>query len=236
MSEDPVVHYHRRKRTSSKVNLVVSFIFHSLLVVAVFYFAARQGLVGEKMKSLVATLEQQKPKEVPKPPKEEPKVEQAKQQIEQPKPAAAPVAAPQTQTAAAPPPVDAPQAVAPPTLDASFFGDGAKAVMEVTDPKLVYRGTIERVLLSNWDRPEDVKDDAFVAEVELSIDKEGNVTDSRWLKGSGNARWDKSVKNAVAATKALGTPPPAGFPAKFTAKFDVEMTRTEDVLKVSSLN
>lgn len=225
----------RRKRESSKVNLVISFIFHSLLVIGVFYFAARQGLVGEKMKSLVATLEQQKPKEIPKPPKEEPKVEQAKQ-IEQPKPMAAPTQAPQVQAATAPPPAEAPAAVAPPTLDASFFADGAKTVVEVSDPKLIYKGAIERALRSNWDRPEDAKDDEFVAEIELSIDKDGKVTNSRWVKGSGDSRWDKSVKTAVAATKNVGTPPPAGFPAKFTARFDVEMTRTEDVLKVSSLN
>jgi TonB family protein len=236
MNHEDEIRHHRRKRNSSKVNLVISFIFHSLLVVGVFYFAARQGLVGEKMKSLVATLEQQKPKELPKPPKEEPKVEQAKQQIEQPKLVAAPVQAPQVQTAAAPPPVEAPLAAAPPTLDASFFGDGAKAVMEVSDPKLIYKGTIERALRSNWDRPEDMKDDEFVAEIELSIDKDGKVTASRWVKGSGDSRWDKSVKSAVAATKNVGAPPPTGFPVKFMARFDVEMTRTEDVLKVSSLN
>ena len=91
---------HRRKRNSSKANLILSFIFHSLLVLAVFYFAARQGLMGDKMKSLVATLEQQKPKETPKP-KEEPKPEPAKQ-MEQPKIVAAPTPAPQVQTAAAP--------------------------------------------------------------------------------------------------------------------------------------
>ena len=223
---------HRRKRNSSKANLILSFIFHSLLVLAVFYFAARQGVMGDKMKSLVATLEQQKPKETPKP-KEEPKPEPAKQ-MEQPKIVAAPTPAPQVQTAAAPA-VEAPPVVAPPTIDASFFGDGAKAVVEVSDPKLMYKGSIERALRSNWDRPEDVKDDEFVAEVELSIDKEGRVLGSRWIKGSGDVRWDKSVKNAVAATKTVGIAPPAGFPSKFTARFDVEMTRTEDVLKVSSL-
>ncbi len=227
----------RRKRTSSKTNLVISFLFHSLLVLAVFYFAARQGVMGDKMKTLVATLEQQKPKEMPKPPKEEPKVEPPKP-MEQAKNVPAPIAAPapmQAQTVAAPPPVEAP-AVAPPTLDASFFGDGAKAVVEVSDPKLIYKGAIERVLRSNWDRPEDIKDDDFVAEVELSIDENGKVNNSRWVKGSGNVRWDKSVKAAVAATKNVGSAPPAGFPGKFLARFDVEMTKTEDVLRVSSLN
>ena len=226
---------HRRKRNSSKVNLVISFIFHSLLVLAVFYFAARQGVMGDKMKSLVATLEQQKPKEQPKP-KEEPKQEPPKQ-VEQPKAVAAtppPVAQPTT--TAAPPPVEAPPAAAPPTLDASFFADGAKQVVEVSDPKLVYKSAIERALRTNWERPEDIKDDEYVAEVELSISSDGKVASSRWVKGSGNSRWDKSVKAAVAATKSVGSPPPTGFPAKFMARFDVEMTRNEDVLKVSSLN
>lgn len=226
---------HRRKRNSSKVNLVISFIFHSLLVLAVFYFAARQGVMGDKMKSLVATLEQQKPKEQPKP-KEEPKQEPPKQ-VEQPKAVAAtPPPVTQPTTTAAPPPVEAPPAAAPPTLDASFFADGAKQVVEVSDPKLVYKSAIERALRTNWERPEDIKDDEYVAEVELSISSDGKVASSRWVKGSGNSRWDKSVKTAVAATKSVGSPPPTGFPAKFMARFDVEMTRTEDVLKVSSLN
>jgi outer membrane biosynthesis protein TonB len=224
----------RRKRNSSKASLVISFLFHSLVVLGVFYFAARQGVMGDKMKSLVATLEQQKPKEQPKPPKEEPKVEPPKQ-IDQPKLAATPPPAAQVQTAAAAPPAEAPPAAAPPTLDASFFADGAKAVNEVSDPKLIYKSTIERALRSNWERPEDVNDDEFVAEVELSISPDGNVTASRWVKGSGNGRWDKSVKSAVASTRSVGSAPPAGFPAKFMARFDVEMTRTEDVLKVSSL-
>lgn len=223
----------KRKRTSSRTNLVISFIFHSLLVLAVFYFAARQGVMGDKMKTLVATLEQQKPKEQPKPPKEEPKVDQPKP-IDQPKSVAA-TPPPQAAPANAPA-VEAPPAVAPPSLDASFFGDGAKSVVEVSDPKLIYKGAIERALRANWERPEGVKDDDFIAEVEVSIDPAGRVSNSRWVRGSGDSRWDKSVRTAVAATRTVGTPPPPGFPQKFTARFDVEMTRTEDVLKVSSLN
>ena len=225
----------RHKRESSKANLIISFIVHSLLVLGVFYLAARQGVMGTKMKSLVATLEQQKPKEQPKPPKEEPKVEQPKQ-LEAQKPVTTPAPVVQAQAAVAPPPAEAPPAAAPPTLDSTFFADGAKAVMEVSDPKLIYKGAIERALRANWDRPEDVKDDEYVAEVELSLDPEGKVLGSRWVKGSGNPRWDKSVKAAVAATRVVGSAPPAGFPSKFMARFDVEMTRTEDVLKVSSLN
>ncbi len=37
----------RKKRNSSKVNLLISFAFHALLVVVVLYFAARSGLLGQ---------------------------------------------------------------------------------------------------------------------------------------------------------------------------------------------
>jgi TonB family protein len=70
-------------------------------------------------------------------------------------------------------------------------------------------------------------DDSFVAEVELSVDKYGSVEDTHWISGSGNARWDQSVKDAVAQLKAIGKPPPKGFPNKFIVRFDVESTKTE---------
>jgi TonB family protein len=119
-----------------------------------------------------------------------------------------------------------------PTLD---FQDGAKEVVTISDPKLLYKGLIELALRSRWERPEDVADDTYVAEVELQIDPQGHVTGSKWIKGSGDARWDKSVKQAVAATKAINRPPPKGFPGNFLARFDVEMTRSEEVLKVGSI-
>ena len=56
----------------------------------------------------------------------------------------------------------------------------------------------------------------------MSIDPDGRVTGYRWLKGSGNARWDDSVKHALAQTKAISRPPPKGFPGKFLVRFDVE--------------
>jgi TonB family protein len=228
---NPTGHGERRKRNSSKVNLVFSFIFHALVLLGAFYFAAREGIMGDKMKTLVATLEQKPKVETPKP-KEEPKVEQAKP-AETPKTVAA-APAPRVETPNAPPPVEAPPSAAPPTLDATFFSEGAKAVAEVTDPKLIYKGAIERALLARWTRPEDLKDDDFVAEVELSIGPDGKVTGHRMVKGSGNAQWDKSVETAVAATKNVGTPPPVGFPATFKTRFDVEMTRSEEVFHVSS--
>lgn len=226
----------RRKKNSSKVNLTISFIFHTILVAAIFYFAAREGMLGKKMKTIVAEMVREKKPVEPSKAKEEPKVAQQQPKAEEPK---TPVTVPPPQvqvsappTAAEAPPTAAPPAVDVPTLD---FSDGAKEVVTISDPKLLYKGLIELALRSRWDRPENIADDTFVAEVELQIDPQGNVTGSKWIKGSGNARWDKSVKDALAATKAINRPSPKGFPGVFLARFDVEMMRTEEVLKVSSI-
>src|SRR5436190_1684763 len=156
-----------RKKSSSKINLTISFIFHTILIGAVFYFAAREGMLGKKMKTIVAEMVREKK------------------------------------------PVEA--------------------------PKILYKGLIELALRSRWNRPEDVADETYVAEVELDIDPKGNVTGSKWIKGSGDTRWDKSVKEAVAATKVINRPPPKGFPGTFLTRFDIEMMRTEEVLKVSTI-
>jgi TonB family protein len=139
-------------------------------------------------------------------------------------------------TQAAPPPprapvVDAPAPVAPAAavLPSFDFNDGAKAVQSVSDPNGIYKALVEHALRSRWNRPEDMADDSFVAEVELSVEPTGKVSSYRWLSGSGEKRWDDSVKAALAQTKALARPPPKGFPEKFTVRFDVESQRTETV-------
>ena len=50
----------RKKRNSSKVNLIISVIFHSTLVLAVFFFAAREGMLGKKLKQITVTMVQGK--------------------------------------------------------------------------------------------------------------------------------------------------------------------------------
>ena len=42
----------RKKTNSSKVNLTISFIFHGILIMVVFFFAAREGMLGKKLKQL----------------------------------------------------------------------------------------------------------------------------------------------------------------------------------------
>ena len=223
----------RRKRNSSKVNLIISLSFHGILILAVFFFAAHEGMLGKKLKQLTVTMVAKEKK--PEPPKEkppEPKVEPPKA-TEAPKTAAP---APRIETAATPPPaVDSTPVVAPPavSLPSFDFSDGAKAVQTISDPNSIYKALVEHTLRSRWNRPEDVADDNYVVEVEVSLDKTGKMGEYRWLRGSGDLRWDNSVKTVLAQTKTIAKPPPKGFPESFKVRFDVESQRTEPVLQAS---
>jgi TonB family protein len=224
----------RKKVNSSKVNLTISFVFHGILILVVFFFAAREGMLGKKLKQLSVTMTREKkpepPKEKPPEPKAEPpKTDQAnKVNLPQPK----------VDTASAPPPAAGlvPPAAAPPavSLPAFSFSDGAKAVETISDPNGIYKALVEHTLRSRWNRPEDIADDTYVAEIELNVDSKGRVADSRWLKGSGDKRWDDSVKAVIAQTKVISRPPPKGFPEKFVVRFDVETSRTEPLIQVGS--
>ncbi|NBV23951.1 MAG: hypothetical protein EBS05_18785, partial [Proteobacteria bacterium] len=57
----------RRKRNSTKVNLIFSLIFHVLIIALLFFFAAREGMLGQKLKTIAV---QMAPKE--KPPEKKP--------------------------------------------------------------------------------------------------------------------------------------------------------------------
>jgi len=224
----------RKKTNSSKVNLTISLVFHTILILVIFFFAAREGMLGKKLKQLSVTMTKEKKPEPPKEKPPEPKVEPPKTD-QAPKMA---VATPKVETASAPPPptgaippAAAPAAVVVPTID---FNDGAKDVQTLSDPSAIYKALVEYTLRSRWNRPEDIADDTYVAEVELSIDPKGRVTDSQWLKGSGDKRWDDSVKSVVSQTKAMTRPPPKGFPEKFLVRFDVETSKTESLIQVGS--
>src|ERR1035441_10087764 len=118
----------RKKRNSSRVNLLISFIFHSLIVLVMFYFAARQGLLGKQMKKIAVEMVKEKPPEKPKEP-EKPKVEPPK--LETPKIVQAPKVEDPKATPQAPPPsvAAAPPVFAPPSVDVpSFVFEGGKAV------------------------------------------------------------------------------------------------------------
>ena len=215
----------RKKKNSSKVNLTLSLVFHSLLIGAIFFFAAREGMLGKKLKEITVTLapkekKPEPPKEKPPEPKaEEPKVAEKPKATEIPQPKAAPVVA-----AAPPAAVEAPTvAPAVTTLPSFEFSDGVRQVESISDLNAIYKALVEHSFRSRWNRPDDMEDSKFVAEVELTIDKKGNIESYQWIKGSGNKRWDDSVKATLTFVKAINRPPPQGFPEKFVTRFDVEV-------------
>ena len=114
------------------------------------------------------------------------------------------------------------QAPAPVNLPDFNFSDGAKPVETGTNSAFSsYKGQLEYSLRANWDRPTDIIDDSYVAEVEISVDPSGKVNGSTIKKSSGDQRWDDSVKKAIASTRSFNHPPPAGFPNKILIRFDV---------------
>jgi len=228
-----ILHRHEpRKRNSSKVNLAISFVFHTVIIVGAVYFAARSGALGHKMKTIVATLEQKQKKPEPEKEKqkenkpEPPKVQEAKATTAPPRIAVA---------AVAPPPDTAAATVAPAATvigDVDFSGG---ANVQAGDPNEVYKGLVQTALRSKWRRPEDTADDSYSAEVELNVDRNGKLGDYQWVRGSGDKHWDDSVKAALSQTKSVGAPPPKGFPSTFTVKFDVDTVPVDsNPLEVSS--
>jgi outer membrane biosynthesis protein TonB len=211
----------RKKRNSSKVNLLISLAFHGLIVLVVLFFAARTGLLGKQLKKITVTMEKEKP---PEKPKEAPKVEPPKV-VEPPKIVEAP------KVVEAPPTV-APPVVAPPAAELpSFDFDGGKLVQSSSDPVQLYKGMLEYALRSKWNRPTDMADDDYVVEVEVAVDRAGKISDPQWKKGSGNKVWDDTVRQALAATTSMTRPPPTNFPPRVTIRFDVQSEATEPILQ-----
>lgn len=207
---------------SSKANLTVSVVVHVVIVLVLFYFAAREGLIGKKVQSILVTKVEQKKKE-PEKPKEEPKPEPPK--VEQPKMEAPKVEAAKTAPTVAPP-VVAPAAVDVPSFDFA----GGKTVLSENDPVQLYKGYIEYILRSKWNRPENMADENFTAEVAVNVDKQGNLGGIAWQKGSGDAKWDQTVKDVFKLVTQIDRRPPTNFPDHVTIRFDVQ-EETEPVLQ-----
>jgi len=212
----------KKPKNSSKANLVISTVFHAILVGVMFYFAAREGLLGKKAQKIAVEMVKEKPPEPPKPKLEPPKIEVPK--IEVPKEAPKYVEPKAVASTVAPP------VVAPPANDVpSFEFEGGKAVNSESDPVQLYKGYIEYTLRSKWNRPENMADDNFVAEVAVSVDKQGNLSQPQWLKGSGDAKWDQTVKEVFKMVANIDRHPPTNFPPVVTIRFDVQEL-TEPVL------
>ena len=223
----------RRKRNSPKVNLIVSVVLHVIILGLGFFCAAKEGLMGNTMKTITADiLEKAKKAEVKKPDTktEEAKQEEVKRAVAEVKAVKAAVAAAGPTTAPPPPPAAAVTEAPPPVMVSDMvFGD-----VVTTDPIVSYKNQVETVFRNKWNRPADIDDANFVAEVELAVDAGGKVTGYDWKAGSGNARWDNSVKQALANLQSINRPPPKGFPDKFLVRFDV--VAVEDAPALSQNN
>ncbi|NBR84075.1 MAG: TonB C-terminal domain-containing protein [Verrucomicrobia bacterium] len=222
----------RKKRNSTQVNLIISVVFHVLVIGALFFFAAREGMLGQKLKTIAV---QMAPKEKPPEKKpEEKKPEEPKVEPPKPKPVEPPKVTPKMVSPPKPPPPQVavaprpavvappPAVVAPPAMVGGFnFTDAsAKTVQSSSDPVLIYKGFVEYALRSKWSRPVGVDDLNFIAEVDVTIDPTGRITSTDWRKGSGDSKWDDSVKRALRDTTTLTRPPPKNFPAKVLVRFD----------------
>jgi len=217
--------YSKLRRTS-RWSIAISFVFHAVIVIALAFFAAREGMLGEHLKKITVTMvPREKPPEPPKekPPERKPELEPPKV-VPPPMPevvkAAPPPARPEAPPAAGP---SAAPSVAPPPADIPAFDfDGGKPVESSSDPGVLYKSFVEYTLRSRWTRPDGVTDNLFVAEVEVTIGPDGRLLGADWKRGSGNAAWDGSVKQALAATPSIERSPPTGFPRKVLVRFDVE--------------
>jgi hypothetical protein len=203
----------------------MSLFFHVGIVAVLVFFAARKGFLGEQLKNITVQMVSEKPPEKPKEPdkpKEETPVPEQPKTVAPPNVQTADVAPPKETSPDSAPTAIAASPVAPPPAEIpSFVFDGGRTVQTSDDPVELYKGAIESTFLSKWRRPAGMADDDYIAEVEVAVDAQGRITDPVWKKGSGDPRWDDSVREAVAATRGLDRPPPPDFPARFLVRFDV---------------
>jgi len=217
----------RKQRRTSRLSVGISFVFHAIIIGALVFLAAREGILGKQLKRIAVTMapkeKQEKPKE--KPP--EPKPEVAAPKPEAPKPVETiPEIAKPTAPPAGTGSTVSPGAAPAPAVTPAFDFGGGKTVETASDPTLIYKGFVEYTLRAGWNRPEGIADENYVAEVEVAIDFEGRIVRAKWKRGSGDSAWDNSVKQALAQTPRIGRPPPKGFPNEVLVRFDVQ-TATE---------
>src|SRR5664280_1980585 len=104
----------RKKVNSPRVNLIISLVFHSIAIGALFFFAGREGMLGKRLKEITVSMApKEKKPEAPKPKATEPKRDTPKP-ADTIRPATAP---PPLLNASAPPPVGVSPAVAPPPVE-----------------------------------------------------------------------------------------------------------------------
>jgi hypothetical protein len=215
----------RKPRNSSRVNWLISLSIHGLIVLVAFYFAARSGLIGKQLQKLTVQMVKEPP---PEKPKESEKPTEEPLKVEAPKLAVTPVVTTPKETthvpSASPGAATAPAAAPPPAEIAGFDFDGGKTVVTESDAVASYKVLVQNSLRARWNRPADIDDLLFVAEIDVTVNPAGELSNPVWKKSSGNQKWDDSVKVALAATQSLPLAPPKNFPPRVTVRFDV----TED--------
>jgi outer membrane biosynthesis protein TonB len=220
----------RKDQKVSKVGMVVSITLHTGVIAVLLVLAAREGMFGKHIKTIAVTrvpdappseTPNERPKAEPldKPP--EPKHANQPPKVEPPTLAKATIPVQPVRSGAMLPPAVVPSVAVPPAAIPDLLFDGGKAVQSSSDPKALYQNFVEYTLRSNWKRPDNLVDLDFVAEIEVGINRTGQITSRAWVKGSGNPTWDNSVRQALARTKTLERTPPNGFPDKVLVRFDV---------------
>ena len=205
-----------------------SLAFHAAVIGFLGWMAAREGLRGLPLKKVTVNLLREAPPQKP-PAAEKPKIEPPKAKaipVSEPAPAQKQSVAASPVSSSAPTPIPVSILASPPPVDLPplVFEDKGQAVQTSTDPSDLYRGYVEFSLRSRWNRPDDIDDAQYVAEIEIAVDPSGHVSEPRWKHKTGNARWDASVLDAITQTRKLNRPPPHGFPPRVTLRFDVLQT------------
>ena len=220
----------RKKEKKSRASFYLSIVFHVVVGGAVLWLAARGGLLGHKVNEMVA-FKVEEEKKVQKP-KEQVKTEPVKPKEEPKEPPKTAAVVPPPSGNATPPPANTGATVAAPAAatTADFaFEDGLKPVETTSDPIQIYRGSVEYAFRSRWQKPDGIDDSQFAVEVEVVVGSDGSITKTDWKRGTGDSKWDASVKSAIAATKSVGRPPPKNFPSTFIVRFDAVSAETEPV-------
>jgi hypothetical protein len=211
--------------------LLLSLLFHLAVIALLLWVAAREGWIVLPLRTISVSLLLQPPPAEP-PPRKTPASEPPAKpfdSLSQPlQPSVSPEPAPQPEKlpSAIPqhvfrqPRLELP-APAPAELPAFAFGGAGTTAQTRSDPAALYRSYVEFSLRSRWNRPEDIADEHYVAEIEIAVDSAGRISNRGWKLKSGDVRWDASVMKVITQTRTLDRPPPPGFPAKLTIRFDV---------------
>ena len=169
----------RRKSNSSKVNLTISLVFHTLLVRAVFFLAARGGDARQEAQGTHRHCGEGK----------EAGAAQGKGAGTQGGDRQAGRSAQDRRRRTGPARWRTPPPLLPPErpgwlrrprpMCPVWSSPMAPRMCSPNPiPRLLYKGLVESALRAHWNRREDIADDSYVAEIELAIDPQGNVTGS----------------------------------------------------------